>query len=119
MNKWLIRGLLLIGYCIPFAFLSMYGDATYDTMLLYALMIVALSVLCSSIIKLKQFIVVIFGNILSFITSYICVQQFYSDKWGWYFKPFTANGLLIAISVIAVLVQLFFVYSSYKKQRAK
>ncbi len=95
MNKWLIRGLLLIGYCISFAFLSMYGDATHGTMLLYALMIAGLSIFCFSVIKSKQFVVVIFGNMLSFIISYICVQEFYTDKWGWYFKPFTANGLLI------------------------
>lgn len=97
----------------------MYGDATYDTMLLYVLMIVALSVLCFSIIKSKEFTVVIFGNILSFITSYICIQQFYTDKWDWYFKPFTANGLLIVISVIAVLIQLLFVYTCYRKQLKK
>lgn len=119
MNKWLIRGLLLIGYCIPFAFLSMYGDATYGTMLLYALMIAGLSILCSGVIKSKQFAVVIFGNMLSFIISYIFVQEFYTDKWGWYFKPFTANGLLIVISFFTILVQLFFVYRSYRKQRTE
>lgn len=119
MHKWLIGGLLLIGYCIPFAFLSVYGDATYDTMLLYGLMIASLSVLCFGVIKSKQFIVAILGNIISFITSYICVQQFHTYKWGWYFKPFTANGLLVVISVIATLVQLLFVYNSYRKQQTK
>lgn len=119
MHKWIIRGLLLMGYCIPFAFLSMYGDATYDTMLVYGLMIVGLSVLCFGVIKSKQFIVAILGNTLSFITSYICVQEFYSDIWGWYFKPFTANGLLVVISVIGALVQLLFVYNSYRRQQIK
>ena len=119
MNKWRIRGVLLIGYGVPFAFLSMYGDVAYGTMLLYAFMIAALSMLCFRVIKSKQFMVVIPGNILSFLTSYLCIQQFYTDKWGWYLKPFTANGLLIAISGIAVLIQLLFVSSSYRKQRTK
>ena len=119
IHKWLIRGLLLIGYCIPFAFLSLYGDAAHHTMLLYGFMIAGLSVLCFGVIKSKQFIIALLGNILSFITSYICVQQFYTDKWGWYFKPFTAYELLVLISVIAALVQLLLVYKSYKKQKTK
>lgn len=121
MNKWLIRGLLLIGYCIPFAFLSMYGDVTYDTMLLYGLMIAGLSLLCFSVIKSKQFIVVILGNILSFITSFICIQQFYTnintDKWSWYFKPFTATAMLVIISILALLIQLVFIYFHWKKSK--
>ena len=117
MNEWLMRGVLMLGYGMPFVFLSMYGDATYDSMLLYAVMIVALSVLCFGIVKSKQFIVVVFGNLFSFITSYICIQHFYTDIWSWYFKPFTANGLFVAISVIITLIQLLFVWSRYRKQR--
>ena len=119
MNKWLIRGLLMLGYGIPFVFLSMYGDAIYDTMLLYALMIVVLVVLCFSVVRSKQFMIVIFGNLLSFIISYSCLQHFYTDIWGWYFKPFTAKGLLVAISIITTLIQLIFVCSSYRKERKK
>lgn len=123
MNKWLIRGLLLIGYGIPFAFLSMYGDVTYDTTLLYGLMIVGFSFLFFSAIKSKQFIAAILGNILSFITSFICVQQFYTgintDKWSWYFKPFTATAMLVIISVLALLIQLAFAYFHWKKSKHK
>ena len=31
-KTWIIRALLLIAYCIPFAFLSVNGDATSGTM---------------------------------------------------------------------------------------
>ena len=34
----IIRVLLLIAYCIPFAFLSVNGDATSGTMLFYGVM---------------------------------------------------------------------------------
>jgi hypothetical protein len=119
MHKGIVRGLLLVGYCVPFAFLSMYGDVTYDTMLLYGFLTAGFSGLCFGVIKSKQLIVAILGNALSFIASYICVQQFHTDEWGWYFKPFTASGLLVVISAIAALVQLLFVYKSYRKQQTK
>ncbi|MGL5253410.1 MAG: hypothetical protein ACRC9L_00030 [Brevinema sp.] len=119
MHKWLIRAMLLMGYCIPFAFLSIYGDATYDTMLLYCLMIVGFGGLCFSAIKYKQFLVVIIGNAFSVASSYICVQLFYTEEWGWYFKPFTANILIFIISIIAFLIQLCFMIHSHKQQRTK
>ena len=97
----------------------MYGDVVYDTMLLYALMVVGFSTLCFGTIKLKQFPAVISGNILSSILSYVCIQQFHTENWNWYFKPFTAKGLLIAISGVAFLIQLIYVYNNYKKQQTK
>lgn len=43
---WTIRAFLLIAYCIPFAFLSVNGDATSGTMLFYGLMIAGFAFLC-------------------------------------------------------------------------
>lgn len=45
MRKWYIRLFILIAYCIPYAFLAIYGDAIYRTMLLYGVMAVAFFVL--------------------------------------------------------------------------
>lgn len=119
MNKWLVSVLLLGGYCIPFVFLSTYGDATYDTMWLYVLMIVGFSLLGFCTIKSKQFAIVILGNIISFLSSYICSSQYYADEWNWYFKPFTPNMLIVIISIVAFGVQIGFALSVYKKQRIK
>lgn len=119
MNKWLTRIILLAGYCIPFVFLSMFGDIAYDTMLLYGLMIIGFSILCFSAIKLKQFVVVIIGNIISFVLSYIYIQQFYTEDWSWYFKPFSANMLMTVISIIAFFIQIMCVLSAFKKQEIK
>lgn len=117
MKKWLIRGSLLIGYCVPLVFLSTYGEVTYDTMWLYALMIVGFSLLCFGVIKSKEFIIVILGNIISFLSSYTCSSQFYADDWNWYFKPFTPNMLITRISIVVFVIQLGFVLSAYKKHR--
>ncbi len=44
-KSWLIRVLLLIAYCVPFAYLSVKGDVTSGTMLYYAVMIVSFAIL--------------------------------------------------------------------------
>ena len=45
-KTWIIRALLLIAYCVPFAFLSVNGDATSGTMLFYGVMIAGFALLC-------------------------------------------------------------------------
>lgn len=119
MNKWISRGLLLIGYGIPFAFLSMYGDASHDTMLLYGVMIAGFGLLSFGVIKTRQFIMVAVGNAFSVASSCLCMQLLYNRRWDGYFKPFTATGLLLVISMAAFLIQLGFVLRAYKRQQTK
>ena len=119
MNKWVVRILLLIGYSVPFVFLAMFGDVTYETMWLYLLLVVGFSLLCIGAIKTKQYAVVAVGNIISIASSYLCIQQFHTEKWNWYFKPFTDNMLMIIISVVIVLLQAIFVFKAYNKHRIK
>lgn len=118
MNKWLIRIILLIGYSIPFAFFAIYGDAIYRTMLLYALMIAGFGILSFCVIRTKQFVISILGNIISFASSYICLRHYFgTDKWEWYFKPFTANILMQIISILSFFIQICFVLRAYKKYK--
>ena len=50
-KSWIIKALLLIAYCVPFAFLSVNGDATSGTMLFYGVMIVGFALLCWGALK--------------------------------------------------------------------
>ena len=50
-KSWIIKALLLIAYCVPFAFLSVNGDATSGTMLFYGVMIVGFVLLCWGALK--------------------------------------------------------------------
>ncbi|MFR9542744.1 hypothetical protein RFF05_03925 [Bengtsoniella intestinalis] len=118
-NKWIISILLLIGYSIPFAFLAMIGDVLWWNMWFYLVMIIGFALLCFGAIKTKQYAMVFLGNIISCISSYLCIQQFQTEKWSWYFKPLTANMLMLVISVIVTLLQVMFVFQAYKKYRAK
>ena len=115
---WTIRALLLIAYCIPFAFLSVNGDAASGTMLFYGVMIVGFALLCWSALKTNNTIVIFIGNILSFISSYAVSKLSGLDAMGDYFKPFTAYSFIVTISVIAVIIHTIIILIYVAKRKA-
>ena len=118
-KTWLIRILLLIAYCVPYAFLSINGDATSGTMLFYGVMVVAFSLLCWGAIKTNNFAIVFIGNVLSFISSYTVAIMGDLEAMAWYFKPFTAQSLLIAISIVVTVIQIIVAVVCRVKAKAK
>ena len=116
-KNWVIRILLLIGYCVPYAFLSINGDATSGTMLFYGVMVAAFAFLCWGSIKTKNLAIVFIGNVLSFVSSYIVAIFGDLEAMAWYFKPFTAQSLLIAISIVATVIQTIVVVVCKAKKR--
>ena len=105
-KAWIIRILLLIAYCIPFAFLSVYGDAVSGTMLFYGIMAVGLALLCWASLRTGNIAVFYLGNILSLCSSYAAAGLWGLEPMGYYFKPFTAYFLMAAISVFVMIIQL-------------
>lgn len=101
----LIRILLLIAYCVPFAFLSVNGDATSGTMLFYGVMIAGFALLCWGAIKTNNVAILYIGNVISFASSYGVAKLSGLEPMGHYFKPFTSYGLIIAISIVAIVIQ--------------
>ena len=101
----LIRILLLIAYCVPFAFLSVNGDATSGTMLFYGIMIAGFALLCWEAIRTNNVPILYIGNAVSFASSYGVAKLSGLEPMGHYFKPFTSYGLIIAISVVAIVIQ--------------
>lgn len=101
----LIKILLLIAYCVPFAFLSVNGDATSGTLLFYGVMIVGFALLCWGAIKTNNVPILYIGNAVSFASSYGVAKLSGLEPMGHYFKPFTSYGLIIAISVVAIVIQ--------------
>ena len=119
MKNWSKRILLLIGYSFPYAFLAMNGDATSGTMLFYGVMIVCFASLCVFSIKTQNIRALVIGNILSYISSYLFMLQNQTEKWEWYFKPFTGNMLLKIISIVAFIIQLLAVVYYFQVNRKK
>lgn len=113
----IIRLLLLIAYCVPFAFLSVNGDATSGTMLFYGVMIAGFALLCWGALKTNNVAVLYTGNVLSFASSYAVAKLTGLEPMGHYFKPFTSYGLIIAISVVAIIVHtiIVLIYKAKKK----
>ena len=96
--------MLLIVYCVPFAFLSVNGDATLGTMLFYGVMIAGFALLCWSALKTNNIAVLYIGNGLSFLSSYTAGKLSGLEPMGHYFKPFTAHSLIVVISVVVLIV---------------
>ena len=102
-KQWTIRALLLIVYCVPFAFLSVNGDATLGTMLFYGVMIAGFALLCWSALKTNNIAVLYIGNGLSFLSSYTAGKLSGLEPMGHYFKPFTSHSLIVVISVVVLV----------------
>ena len=105
LNKYAI--LLLAVYCIPFVFLSMYDDHKNYSMIVYGLMIIAIWYFAFLAKRKSSFIVLLIGNILSFLSSYFWVLRV--DKigeWGGYFKPLSSVQALVFFTILIVLLQI-------------
>jgi len=106
---------LLLAYAVPYMFLAAYGDGKYGTMLFYGVMIAALVGLFVMAYKTQNVRLIIPGNIISAIVSAVITKNSELVEMNYYFKPLTAFWLVIAVSVIALVVQLVVMYC-IKKQ---
>lgn len=120
-KTWIIRVLLLIAYCIPFAFLSVNGDATSGTMLFYGVMLAGFALLCWGALKTNNVSVLYIGNVLSFVSSYAVAKLSGLEPMGHYFKPFTSDSLIVAISVVVLIVHtiIVLIYKVKKRSNSK
>lgn len=114
----LVRILLLIAYCVPYVFLSVNGDAISGTMLFYGAMVIGFSLLCWTAIKTKNIAVLFVGNVISFVSSYVFAKLTGLEPMGQYFKPFTSYALIVAISIVAIIIQtvIVLIYVTKKKR---
>lgn len=119
MKKSFIKVLLLLGYCIPFVFLAMNEDALFGTLWFYLIMIIGFSTLCYISAKTKNLWIVFVGNILSFVSSLIFTWNFQTEKWGYYFKPFSGNQLIVFETIIAAVIQIVVAARIKKRRRDK
>lgn len=114
MKKSIAKIVFLIGYCVPFVFLAMNEDVMVGTLWFYMIMIIGFGALCYGSVKIKSPWLVVVGNVLSFTSSCIFTYFFSTEKWGWYFKPFTPYQAIIFETTFAFLIQFIFVYLNKK-----
>jgi len=104
-KKRLIQILLPAAYCVPYAFMAVYGDAYSGSLLFYALMAVALAALFRAALSTGNRVILFTGNVLSFLSSLAAAKLSGMELMGEYFKPFTMYSLIILLSMAAFLLQ--------------
>ena len=104
--KKIITLILLVAYCVPFAFMAAYTDATSASMRMYGVMIVAFATLCIIALKTKNVPIIIIGNIISAVSSYVFLLNSGLGPMGEYFKPLTSYQTVVVVSVIAFVFQM-------------
>lgn len=109
--------LLLLPYCIPFAYLCVSGDARNGTMLYYWLMIACFALLCWAALRCKNIPVIYVGNAISLLLSYVTAKVSGLSPMGYYFKPFTAYTLMVVIAVFATILQTIPVLIAAKRNK--
>lgn len=98
---------LFIAYSLPYPFLAMWEDAAFGSLWCYGITILSLVLLGRFSIHRKLYKVMFGGNILSLLLSLLCVSLFQTEKWLWYFKPFSPLQMPVFLSVLIILSELF------------
>lgn len=118
-KKWILRIILLLAYCIPFAYIAVNGDATSGTMLFYGLTVIGLAILCWGALRTNNVPIIYIGNALSFVSSYMAAKIMDLEPMGYYFKPFTSHSLIITITIVMVICQTVPVLIFIKRKKNK
>lgn len=115
-KKWALRlGVLLVSGC-PYVFWGMYADAAYGSMKGYLPLLIWAALLCWLTVRTRDIPALLAGDLASFLSSYWFIAHCQPEKWSWYFKPFTAPGLLKALSAAVLLAQGSWVFITRKKR---
>lgn len=107
MGKIAVNFLILCLYCFPFAYFSMYKDFTDHSMIGYLLMIIITSSVAFWSKYFNKIFIFFIGNILSAIISYYFISNTFCEQWNIYFKPLIPYQLLILVSLLNLIPQLF------------
>jgi hypothetical protein len=87
---------ILILYCIPWIFLTLYGDEAYGIAWQYGAVLAILAVGAGVLREHGKLL--LFGNLLSCCASLLMVRLFGYDEMNYYFKPFTAYGWVMVLT---------------------
>lgn len=106
---------LLAVYCVPWAFLAMYGDKELGTMLPFVLLFCVAAVLGWFSRRIRLIQIAAAGNLLSCLTSCLFAGHLWAGD-SHYFKPFHAIGFVLVLSALGLMVQ--FLIWNVKKDRS-
>ena len=96
--------LLLILYCVPWIFLTLYGDWAYGMAWQYGLILALMAVGAGVLGENGKALMM--GNILSLGCSLLMVKLAGFDQLNHYFKPFTAYGWVAVLTGLSGMMQM-------------
>ena len=106
MKKWWIGLAVLAGYCIPFVYLALLEDFKIGILLGYLMLLVGFTVLAFIGQRWGHLLFVIAGNIVSYFISIYFASRMDTFGWDGYFKPLTAEQLILLVSLLMLMPQL-------------
>ncbi len=96
--------LMLLPYCVPWIFLTLYGDEAYGIAWQYGAVLAILAV-GAGVLRAHGKLLLL-GNLLSFGVSMLLVSLFGYDEMNYYFKPFTAHGWVAVLTAVSAVMQM-------------
>ena len=104
---------------IPYPFLAMWEDATYGSCYLYGVMLLAHLFLWRIANRKGLGRLLFLGNSLSLLPSLLCIHLFQTEKWLWYFKPFSAEQLAFFLCAAITLWEFVVFRTAMRKENEK
>lgn len=99
------KTLILLGCCVPYAFLSIYEDAMSGSMYMYIVMLICVAAL-SIISAIKRVPAITYAGIMfsGVISTFFTGIFLKAEEWAYYFKPFTPQTWVIILTLILLFV---------------
>lgn len=118
MLKKLTHLLPLAIYCVPFAYIGMWGDAEKDTIVFHIIWILGLFYVCKWLREeWGRLSVLLAGNAVSLLVSCVFVFLFATEEWSRYFKPLSALGMACVGSLVVTAVQVIWWFYRDRKEK--
>ena len=115
MTQKKFSAVYLLLCAIPYPFLAMWEDAAYGSGYLYGVMLLAHLFLWRAAKRKSLGRLLLLGNCLSLLPTLLCIHFFQTEKWLWYFKPFSAPQLALFLTAALTLWELAALYLSRKR----
>ncbi|WP_214767321.1 MULTISPECIES: hypothetical protein [unclassified Exiguobacterium] len=116
MKKGLIGLIVLIGYTVPFVYFALLEDFKTGTLLGYLLLLVVFTALAYVGHRFSHLLFVVVGNLVSYFVSVYFAGQRKGFGWDGYFKPLTAEQLILFVSLLMLIPQLIAVVVAMSRE---
>ena len=114
----LYYALITILGCVPYAFLTLWGQAERGTLGLYALFLAGMAAILLLCRGKDAFLAMLGADALSCLASCLCVFLFRKEGWDACFRPMTPLSLVFSLFLLALLLQLIAWRAIGRKRRS-